>query len=565
MLLTLLCWIYITAICQIWGNIILSPFKKRIATFDEPDISIICFTGLAGIGVLSLAASVFMPLSLTAHLLILGFAIAYILIPNNRKQIVQQLTLVARRLQRLQSFLLFTACVLLILILGTYEIIHPDTLEYHAQAIRLMEQYKAIPGLVHLRYETAMTCMWFSMQAIFRFNFIHPNNYLFVNGCVLCWFCLFVCLKVTSVENKQPDAKGKINYQFTAWLLLLIYTVLSWTQLRLTAVSASPDFITTLYIWAAFYSFSQTGSGNNRVYTFLTVLFCCTALSIKLSAIAIALLPLLIVLKLFTQKKIKTALLIMGGSVLTMLPYLIRNIITTGYPLFPSTAFNLFNCDWKLNELQLYRFQHYIRAYARFPVAGYDEAEKALQLPISKWIPLWWNELALPDQVLLCIILALSLYYLITLKTNIRQQGYTGAVMLIVALTGSVLWMIMAPAPRFGTGFLVPLCYSVGTSLKNGSLLRSLFDKQRIINIIIISVSAAMVIYTGYRVVYYFKPLQIVLPAGVKKTVYSTVNCQGLKFSVSDQCGFAPTPCIEDSCEHYILRGTDISDGFKEK
>lgn len=565
MLLTLLCWVYITAICQIWGNIILSPFKKLIATFDEPDLSIICFTGLAGIGLLSLAASVIMPLSLTAHLLILTFAIAYILIPNNRKQIVHQLTLVARSIKRLPSLLLFTACVLLILVMGTYEIIHPDTLEYHAQAIRLMEQYKAVPGLVHLRYETAMTSMWFAVQAIFRFNFIHPNNYLFVNGCVLCWFCLFVCLKITPVENTQPDAKGKPNYQFTAWLLLLIYTTLSWTQIRLTAVSASPDFITTLYIWAAFYSFSQTGSDNNRVYTYLTVLFCCAALSIKLSAIAIALLPLLIVCKLFTQKKTKTAWLIMGGSVLTMLPYLIRNIITTGYPLFPSTAFNLFNSDWKLNEGQVYRFQHYIKAYARFPVAGYDEAEKALQLPISKWFPLWWNELALPDQVLLCIILALSLYYLITLKTNIRQQGYTGAVTLFVALTGSVLWMTIAPAARFGTGFLVPLCYSVGASLKNGSFLRNLFAKQKFNNIIIISVSATMVLYTGYRLVYYFKPSQIVLPAGVKKTTYSTLNCRGLNFSVSDQCGFTPTPCIEDSCEHFMLRGNDINNGFKEK
>lgn len=565
MLLTLLCWIYITAICQIWGNIILNPFKKIIATFDEPDISIICLTGLAGIGILSLAASLFMPLSLTAHLLILVFAIAYILIPNNRKQIVQQLTLVARRLQRLQPFLLFTACVLLILIMGTYEIIHPDTLEYHAQSIRLMEQYKAFPGLVHLRYETAMSCMWFAVQAIFRFNFIHPNNYLFVNGCVLCWFCLFVCLKVTTIENSQADAKGKINYQFTAWLLLLIYTALSWTQLRLTAVSASPDFITTLYIWAAFYSFSKTGSGNNRVYTYLTVFFCCTALSIKLSAIAIALLPLLIVIKLFTQKKIKTALLIIGGSVLTTLPYLIRNIISTGYPLFPSTAFNIFNSDWKLNELQVYRFQHYIKAYARFPVAGYDEAEKALQLPVSKWIPLWWNELAMPDQVLLCSILALLLYYLITIKTNIRQQRYTSAVTLLVALTGSGLWMIMAPASRFGTGFLVPLCFSVGVSLKNGSFLRNVFEKQKIINIIIVWVSASMILYTGYRLVFYFKPLQIVLPAGVKKTAYSTVNCQGVKFSVSDSCGFAPTPCIEDSCQNFMLRRTDISDGFKEK
>jgi hypothetical protein len=563
MLLTILSWIYITAICLIWGNILLSPFKKQIAPGHEPDLPIVCLTGLAGIGVFSLAESVFMPLSLAAHFSILVFAIAYLLFPVNRKRILQQLSSI-RSIKRL-PLLLFIVCALLILIMGTYEIIHPDTLQYHAQAIKVMEQYKAIPGLVHLRYETAMTSMWFTVQAIFRFNFIHPNNYLFINGCVLCWFCLFICLKLTTTDSKQSETKGKINYQFNGWMLLLIFTVISWTQIRLTAVSASPDFITTLYVWAAFYSFSQTRSNNNRVYTYLTVLFCCSAITIKLSAIAIALLPVLIVFELFTQKKIKHALFITGASVIMVLPYLVRNIITTGYPLFPSTAFNLFNVDWKLSEKEVYAFQHYIKAYARFPVAGYDEAEKALQLPALEWVFMWWNQLALPDQLLLCTILALLLYYLFTLKISIKQQGYTDRAILGVALTGSLIWMISAPATRFGTGFLIPLCYGAGTGLKNVSFIKNLFEDRRLNNILIIPASLLMAFYIGYRVIYFFKPSQIIFPAGLKKTVYTTTDCKGMKFSVSDNCGFAPSPCVDGGCEHIMLRGTGISDGFKGK
>lgn len=557
MLLTLFSWIYITAICLIWGNIMLSPLKKLIAPGHEPDLPIVCLTGLAGIGVFSLAGSVFMPLSFAAHLSVLVFAIAYLLFPTNRKQIVQQLTSL-KSIKRL-PLILFTLYALLILIMGTYEIIHPDTLKYHAQAIKVMEQYKAIPGLVHLRYETAMTSMWFSVQAIFRFNFIHPNNYLFINGCVLCWFCLFICLKLTSANSIQSDTKG------ANWILLLIFTGISWTQIRLTAISASPDFITALYIWAGFYSFSQARSHNNSVYTYLAVLFCCTAITIKLSAIAIALLPVLIVCKLFTQKKIKPALFIIGTSLIISLPYLVRNIITTGYPLFPSTVLNLFNFDWKLDETQVYAFQHYIKAYARFPVADYNEAEKALQLPASKWVFLWWNELALPDQVLLCTILVLSLYSLITLKTNIKQSGHTNAGILGVALTGSLIWMISAPATRFGTGFLIPLCYSAGAGLKNVSFIKSLFKDRRLSNILIVLASLLTAFYIGYRIFYYFKPSQVILPAGVKKTVYTTTNCKEIKFSVSDNCGFAPSPCIDGDCEHIMLRGTGISDGFKGK
>jgi hypothetical protein len=46
--------------------------------------------------------------------------------------------------------ILFSTCLLLILVMSTWTIVHPDTLGYHAQTIQWIEKYKAIPGLVHL-------------------------------------------------------------------------------------------------------------------------------------------------------------------------------------------------------------------------------------------------------------------------------------------------------------------------------------------------------------------------------------------------------------------------------
>jgi hypothetical protein len=297
MIVTLLAWIYITIISLAWGNILLKMIlpKEQVMTNQEPEWPLICLTGLCIIGALSLTLSLFMPLGWVAHLTISFPALLYYALPGNRHRVAGQFRLAFPK-PGLSFFLLPASCMIVILVISADQVIHPDTLAYHAQAIHQMEYFGTIPGIVHVdNGVVAMSSTWFSLQAIFRFNFIHGHPYLFVNGCVVCWFCIFVCWKLTRAIVEHQN----INLA-PGWLLLLIFSFASWTQIRLTAASASPDFIAALLIWAACYFLVATPSKRS---TFLTVLFSAAAVSMKLSAIPVLLLPVICIIQQFIHRK----------------------------------------------------------------------------------------------------------------------------------------------------------------------------------------------------------------------------------------------------------------------
>jgi hypothetical protein len=199
-----------------------------------------------------------------------------------------------------------------------------------------------------------------------------------------------------------------------------------------------------------------------------------------------------------------------------ILPYIIRNIISSGYPFFPSAIFNILHVDWKLNATELHQLQHYITAYARFPVADYNEAEKVLEMPYSQWIPLWWKNTSLPDQLLLITTAVLLLINLIRIKTVISRLTWPYKTILAISLTGSIVWFIAAPAIRFGTGFLIPLVFCLFAGISHSFHLPALLFKNRFYKTVVLLCCVVLLAYSCYRVKNFFTFSQIVFPEGVK-------------------------------------------------
>lgn len=559
MLLTLLVWIYITILSLIWGNIFLFT-GKRLLKSDSVEIApvIICSTGLAVIGNIALYLSIFIPLGATAHLCLLMPALIFFIFSGNRNLILYQLRQMTTGYTTATAFLLI-AGICMTLVISSYTIKHPDTLGYHAQIVKWMETYKAVPGLANIDHEVAMTSVWFAALTTFRFNFIYDNQFLFLNSCVLFWFLLFVVRKLSARKEKNAE-------QFL-WLILLAYTFLSWTQFRLTASSASPDFIVTIYIWAAIYIYLQNKLSANNIFTLLIVLFSCTAITIKLSAVVVSLFVIVLLIQQLIRKKVAFPLGIVSLVIICMLPYIIHNVLSSGYPLFPSAAGNIFSVDWKLPIAELHDFQSYISAYGRMPVNNNTEALQVLQKPFSEWIPLWFRHLSLPDQVLMIIITSLSLFSIFILPGIVRLLDSSSVrIALIICITGCVVWFTTAPDPRFGTGFLIATCYFLYSAITTRFDLFSILASERLLISGIIVTAVAVSSYSIFRYVNYRIPQQFIIPAGIPKVPYNTFTCQGITMYQTlnpEECGLSPVPCIKDSCNTFQLRGSLVEDGFR--
>ena len=77
-------------------------------------------------------------------------------------------------------------------------------------------------------------------------------------------------------------------------------------------------------------------------------LMCVFAVSIKLSAAMIVLLALVPAARLIREKKWNEIGVYMIYGVIMILPFLVRNVIISGYLIYPYPELDLFHLDWKM-------------------------------------------------------------------------------------------------------------------------------------------------------------------------------------------------------------------------
>jgi hypothetical protein len=455
MIFELISWIYISLVCLIWGDRILKLFFG-IDEVADIDLPVVCFIGMSVIGIISFYLSLVIPLFAAVKLILQIPALLFLLKSSYRKYIYSQ---VKKPFIGFSVFDVLFLCItlLMILFLCTSPVIHPDTLNYHVFSTQIFDRYGSIPGIANLRVDLGFQSMWFAVTAFFDFPTGQPIPWYPLNGCVMAWVILFLVSK--GVKDRNIYAGPKKSFPGIWYLLLIIFSLLSWTQIRLTAASLSPDFIATISVLLGFYFFIAKNetelSGKNVL---LAAFFSVVAVSVKLSAAPIMLIPLFMIGVQLKKAEFLSASQICLLVAFILTPIVVRNIISTGYPFYPSSFAAIYPTEWRIKESGILKLQHYITAYARYPVLQ-SNADKEYHLSLTEWLPVWWKHLYLIDIFL--ILLVIMGIFPVLFFINAWKKTYSGKELaaFFIALTGSVFWFIEAPDPRFGTGFLLPFIY----------------------------------------------------------------------------------------------------------
>ncbi|HVM88507.1 MAG TPA: hypothetical protein VMT76_10000 [Puia sp.] len=419
--------------------------------------------------------------------------------------------------------------------------------------------------MANLQIQLGFQSLLFACQAI-----LNPfPNFFCLNGAVLSWYFLFVLKKITFIATPSDTTLPETLKSYRKWFLLFAFTMLSWTQVRLTAASISPDFIVTLYILAAFFCYKKTEACiNNGKYLFLATIFSCGAVAVKLSSIAIISLPVIMFLNCLYKRKTRTAILIILITFAILVPLLIKNFIASGYVLYPSFTFDFFHPDWKLNPLTVKNLQHYITSYARYSTENNEAANNTFS-SFLQWLPKWRNQQTLIDQILFYSILITGMINVLFIKTTLHKMRGENIVIFFIAITGSLIWFLKAPDFRFGTGFLLSLLYTLLNSLPE--ITNFTFHKLGVwaFRSSVMLLLTAITSYTVYRFIRYSTCSEIIFPAGIKKGRYTKLYMSNnMEINISKDsigCGIIPEPCLSDTNITFLPRGRTISDGFKSK
>ncbi len=529
---------------------------------EAPRLDLLSVVGFCLITVILGFLSIFVAIGVEVNIFLLVTGIAYLVI--DRHHAMSAIGNAFRISATGTTWLLWLPCLVAIIL---YSALPPSMFDsglYHAQTVQWIEKYKAVKGLGNLHDRLAFNSTFFLPCALFGFSFLKTGPFHVLNGFLHMLFSFSLVSYLTCSGNRTK------SYGVICGILFYFLFRLVGDHYRIP--SPTPDPLATFLVWfiALCFLFRQKSDTGIR-YDFCYFSLICLAffsVTVKLSIFPVVLIvPYLLFLcrHSLTKKHLCWATV---AAFVILTPWIVRNIILSGYLVFPFPSLDIFTFDWKVPKVDVVYARDFIRAWTRIPIPG--DPMKPLSLPLLGWFPAWYDECRSIDK-LIFILASLSPLVLLLHWRRIKQD-LDEIVVWAISYAGVIFWFFSAPDHRFGYGFL---CVSVSvavyisvTHITPGLFVSKPFRAILMIFVFVwgLHISRDAVSYLRDSDPRWFA--HRLLTPGKYTTVDVPVRCvRNLCVSVVPRapavCWYAPLPCTNALKPGLEGRGPDLSDGFR--
>jgi hypothetical protein len=339
--------------------------------------------------------------------------------------------------------------------IGINNIGEGDTRLYHLNMVRWNNEYAVVPGLANLHQRLGVNSTWLLYAALLDVGWADGRSAWLIAGLPLAlalaqWLAVLLlckdeasrvaqlyCLLTLPYLVELIERSGPSLYYDKPPLLLLLAVGLhlvqaSWLRLPSGQVD-QPE-------WLASATWVLTA--------------CALAFSLKAScALAMVLVTVALLIHWWNQKQLHTLLRIWWLPTLLVLLYMVTNVITSGWPLFPMPLFGL-KCDWSQPITEVQQFNQIILDWAKVP--GSDGPELVRQ-SFWSWWRVWLNGFYRSAEYTAALLAgALSLlvgWLLVNLeKRQLLWKRWSLLWLLALPMSSLLFWVCTAPDLRFGDG-----------------------------------------------------------------------------------------------------------------
>lgn len=353
-------------------------------------------------------------------------------------------------LQR-KGTLLLIPLVLLLLLLTVYltagHTWHYDTDLYHAQAIRWIEEYGVVKGLGNLHNRFAYNSSFFCLQALFSMKFITNQSLHTMNG-FITFLMLSYALCTLSIWKRESVKTS----DFLKAGLFLYFGYLENPLVVSSPGSDLPTLCMVLYISAKWAELVEQKEKTPAPYGILC-LFAVWTVTMKLSAAPPVLLALYPAALLVRRKNWKQLLFFLLAGTGIVIPFLVRNVIISGYLVYPYSAVDLFNVDWKMAASLAADDSREIMAWGR------GLTDRSLYgAGFRIWFPRWYENLAAWGKALFLaniVSMVISAVYLVRAVFRKGETHWASLLLLLVSMVQAVMWFVTAPLIRYGLAYML--------------------------------------------------------------------------------------------------------------
>jgi hypothetical protein len=558
MIVTLVLWMYFAFIAAAYGVGIVKLLRGLLRLQDDITLpfSVLIILGLNTVTWISSALSLFMAMSWGAHLLVLAGAL--FLAWSHRNEIKTSFYKEFPHKHWIYWMMALLGAMTIIL----YAVKIPsnsDTALYHAQAIHWIEDFPSVPGLANLDPRLGLNSNWFVVNAFFSLSFLKLQSFHLVPS------FLFLASLFYFLDGLQNILTGDLRVsQFlkTGFIPFGFYVLMDEIS------SPGTDLPVFLLYWVILCLWTESVERNEASLEIIVFFLSMFVVTYKVSGGVILLVGFWILARLVARKNYRQLGICMGIGAVMLLPWLVRNFISSGYWLFPEPLINILSpqVDWKLPLERVIFFKGGIQAWGISPGLTWNDIA-SLSLP--ERLSIWFERLTVNQKSTLIVALfSPVLFGFFSLPARLRNK--TGIppywIVIFTGFLSLLFWLLGAPNFRFGYSFVIAMIVLGLSPL--GKLLFEKLERYRPYLIIgltlVLSVQQVHVILEarrdGTRYLDY-----VVLPAPYPHAPSDpcrlgdeTILCaRKLR-----QCGYDAFPCVPQAPRNVEMRGDSLRAGF---
>lgn len=452
-------WLYLWVVFFLAGFACLRLLHRAVPRLlPSYRVADIVWCGIAAVTWLGMVASLAMPITGCFHLAILAALAGYALLDRRALAgfVSSRLAIEGPCRRDWWRFLLALAFVSIAVLFAALISNGPptayDTCLYHAQSVRWIKEHRVIPGLANLYGRLGFNNAWFVTAAFLDVGPFDFRSFHVVNSMA------YVFVVLTLIIRFVYGIGRPLTF---AWLFdtALLYPLLHYSA---KVNSLSTDVIASLLVFAVISHVLHLLDRDDRtagacVWALVLIPF---AVTVKLIAVPLlAVIPLLL-MRLREPSQRPAAFIAANRGImlaalwlpaLVVLPWVARNIVLTGYLVFPFAAIDWVRVDWKVPRELTLEEAAWTRSWARVPGLTPDQVlGRGLEYWIARW-PAWTDPIFRTLTHILVAWLVVTAVFVRRMKARLERLW---PVILVLTL-GLAYWFAQAPAVRYGYGFII--------------------------------------------------------------------------------------------------------------
>ena len=255
----------------------------------------------------------------------------------------------------------------------------------------------------------------------------------------------------------------------------------------------------------------------------------------------------------------------LGSGLAAVFPYLARNVILSGWLVYPFAGVDLFFVDWKIPVGEVLYDSEEIKVYAK----GMTDV-LLKDLPMEQWLPGWFSALKTLEKLWVCssllsigLVLLAALYYI----AKGQREKYPYLFLGMILIIGYLFWQIGTPLVRYG--YIYILVFPFFTA---GIWYDLLLKKRKKAYILFALFLSSLGLYKGKNllqdILRYAKQSNYVWQQDYYTGEVKAYEVEGQTFYLpleQGQIGYEKFPGVPYERYDFELRGEDLKEGFRRK